>query len=115
MKDTTRRTFLSTGAAAAASLISCGGKPGRRPNVVLVMTDDPGFLATFTLHGNEHLKTPHTDRVAREGVQFTQFQVCPVCAPTRASLMTGRYNLPDRCRGYVAGTGHDALRRNHIG
>jgi arylsulfatase A-like enzyme len=62
-----------------------------RPNVILIMSDDQGY-GDLSLHGNPHLKTPHIDRIAREGAQFTQFQVCPVCSPTRASLMTGRYN-----------------------
>src|SRR5689334_17674883 len=63
----------------------------RRPNVVLIITDDQGF-GDVAIHGNTQIRTPNMDRVAREGVQFTQFQVCPVCSPTRSSLMTGRYN-----------------------
>ena len=62
-----------------------------RPNVVLVMTDDHGY-GDFGVHGNKHIRTPHLDRFAREGVQFTRFYVSPVCSPTRASLMTGRYH-----------------------
>jgi arylsulfatase A-like enzyme len=63
----------------------------RAPNVVLIITDDQGF-GDLSLHGNDKLSTPHIDSLARDGVEFTQFQVSPVCAPTRASLMTGRYN-----------------------
>jgi arylsulfatase A-like enzyme len=55
------------------------------------MTDDQGY-GDLSIHGNTHLKTPNTDAIGREGVQFTQFQVCPVCSPTRSSLLTGRYN-----------------------
>lgn len=58
---------------------------------MLVITDDQGY-GDLSLHGNPHLKTPNMDRVGREGAQFTQFHVCPVCSPTRSSLMTGRYN-----------------------
>lgn len=80
-----RRAFLSlSGAALAAAAPD-------RPNVILIMTDDQGY-GDLSIHGNPHLQTPHMDRIAKEGVQFTQFQVCPVCSPTRASLMTGRYN-----------------------
>ncbi len=63
----------------------------RLPNVVLVLTDDQGY-ADLGCHGNPHLKTPNIDRFAAEAVEFTRFYVSPVCAPTRASLMTGRYN-----------------------
>lgn len=63
---------------------------GKRPNVVLIITDDQGY-GDLSLHGNPHLQTPHTDSVGREGVQFTQFHVNPVCSPTRSSVMTGRY------------------------
>ncbi|MBM3812506.1 MAG: arylsulfatase [Acidimicrobiia bacterium] len=63
----------------------------RPPNVIILITDDQGY-GDLSLHGNPHLKTPFQDRIGHEGVQFTQFQVSPVCSPTRASLMTGRYN-----------------------
>src|SRR5829696_3494786 len=63
----------------------------RPPNVVLIITDDQGY-GDLSIHGNEKLKTPHIDRFATESVRFTQFCVAPVCTPTRASLMTGRYH-----------------------
>ena len=83
----TRRSLLRSAAFAAPVF----AQSRRRPNVVLIITDDQGY-GDLSLHGNPHLKTPNTDAIARDGIQFTQFQVCPVCAPTRASLMTGRYN-----------------------
>jgi arylsulfatase A-like enzyme len=55
------------------------------------VTDDQGF-GDLSCHGNPHLRTPHLDRLAQDGAQFTQFHVSPVCSPTRSSLMTGRYN-----------------------
>ncbi len=61
------------------------------PNIVLVMSDDQGF-GDLGIHGNEKVQTPTFDRFGREGVQFTRFYVCPVCSPTRASLLTGRYH-----------------------
>ena len=82
-----RRKFLSTSVAAPAML----AQRVRRPNVIILITDDQGF-GDLSLHGNPHLKTPHLDSIGADGVQFTQFQVCPVCSPTRSSLMTGRYN-----------------------
>lgn len=63
-----------------------------RPNVILIMTDDQGF-GDLGFYGNPHIKTPTIDRFAEQSVRFDQFMVSPVCAPTRASLMTGRYSL----------------------
>src|SRR5688500_11443863 len=80
-----RRLFL--GASASAILAQ---SRRRRPNVILIITDDQGY-GDVSIHGNDKVRTPNMDRIAREGVQFTQFHVNPVCSPTRASLMTGRY------------------------
>ena len=66
-----------------------------RPNIILVMTDDQG-IGDLGATGNPVIETPHLDRFAEEGVQMTTFYVSPVCAPTRASLMTGRYNYRTR-------------------
>jgi arylsulfatase A-like enzyme len=55
------------------------------------MTDDQGW-GDFGFHANPHLKTPHLDRLAAASTELTSFYVSPVCSPTRASLMTGRYN-----------------------
>src|SRR5439155_15065589 len=62
-----------------------------RPNVLLIITDDQGY-GDFGFHGNPKIKTPNLDRLARASVELERFYVSPVCAPTRASLMTGRYN-----------------------
>ncbi|MCX6911400.1 MAG: arylsulfatase [Verrucomicrobia bacterium] len=64
----------------------------RRPNVVLFLTDDQGY-GDLGFHGNPHVKTPQMDAFAREAVELANFHVSPVCSPTRASLMTGRYNF----------------------
>ncbi len=82
----TRRNLLASSLAAPAL-----AQARRPPNVILCISDDQGY-GDLSLHGNQHLQTPNLDRIGTEGVQFTQFQVCPVCSPTRASLMTGRYN-----------------------
>lgn len=64
--------------------------PPPRPNIVLVITDDQGW-AQLGMRGDPVLQTPHIDRLARGSVELTRFYVSPVCAPTRASLMTGRH------------------------
>jgi arylsulfatase A-like enzyme len=61
------------------------------PNVVLILTDDQGF-GELGATGNPLVRTPHIDRLAAQGVSLSAFHVMPVCSPTRACLMTGRYN-----------------------
>lgn len=60
------------------------------PNILIIMTDDQGW-GDLSLHGNANLHTPHIDNLAANGVQFDRFYVDPVCSPTRAVLLTGRY------------------------
>jgi arylsulfatase len=64
----------------------------QHPNVILIITDDQGY-GDLGFTGNPHVKTPELDNFARESIRFNQFYVSPVCAPTRSSLMTGRYSL----------------------
>jgi arylsulfatase A-like enzyme len=63
----------------------------RQPSVVLILTDDQGY-GDLGCHGNPQIRTPHLDDFARQSVRLSQFHVCPVCSPTRSSLLTGRYN-----------------------
>lgn len=62
-----------------------------KPNIVVIVADDLGY-ADVGWHGTE-IKTPNLDKLAKEGVRLEQFYVQPVCSPTRASLMTGRYPM----------------------
>jgi arylsulfatase A-like enzyme len=66
-----------------------------RPNVLLIVGDDQGW-GDVGVHGNDKIHTPNIDRLAQQGMELTRFYVSPVCAPTRASLMTGRYNYRTR-------------------
>ena len=81
---------------AAASLLAWSGAaaapaPGKRPNVLVIITDDQGY-GDLACHGNPVIRTPNLDQLAKESVRLTNFYVSPVCSPTRASLMTGRYH-----------------------
>lgn len=72
-------------------LVCCYGQDGTpaKPNFVLIVADDLGF-ADLSLNGSEQIPTPHIDRLARSGVNFTEGYVSsPVCSPSRAGLMTG--------------------------
>lgn len=62
----------------------------RPPNVIIIVSDDQGW-GDFSGNGNENLSTPNLDRLANEGASFERFFVQPVCSPTRAEFLTGRY------------------------
>ena len=80
-----------------AAITCIGGAHGQaagtaRPNIIIVLADDLGY-GDLGCQGNPRVQTPHLDAFSRQAVQLTHFYVSPVCAPTRASLMTGRYNF----------------------
>ena len=64
----------------------------KSPNVILIITDDQGY-GDLGINKNPILKTPNIDELSSESIVFNNFYVSPVCAPTRSSLMTGRYSL----------------------
>ena len=82
-------TVIVLSVATGISALGAKADPSR-PNVILILTDDQGY-GDVGFHGNTKIKTPHLDRMAKEGVELSRFYCSPVCAPTRASLMTGRY------------------------
>ena len=106
-----RRDFLKCAAFGAMTLgarrlPASAGAGARRPNVVLVLTDDQGF-GDLSVHGNTNLHTPTIDSLGRDGATFDRFFVCPVCSPTRAELLTGRYH--PRGGVYSTSTGGERL------
>src|SRR5215213_6125592 len=63
----------------------------KKPNVILIIADDLGY-GELGCYGQKKIKTPSLDRMAREGIRFTQFYAgSPVCAPSRCCLMTGKH------------------------
>lgn len=64
-------------------------RAAERPNIVVILADDLGW-ADLACYGNTFNETPHIDRLAREGMRFTQFYAGPVCSPTRANLQSGQ-------------------------
>jgi arylsulfatase A-like enzyme len=79
-----------TGLAVLCLAVSCNPMPPERPNVIIILTDDQAY-GDFSMNGNPWVETPVIDRLARESAYLTNFYVSPVCAPTRASMLTGRY------------------------
>jgi arylsulfatase A-like enzyme len=90
-----RRQFLSKTAlglgalSLGASAFKCAAKTVARPNIILIMADDMGY-SDLGCYGSE-IPTPNIDRLANEGIRFTQFYNAARCCPTRASLLTGLY------------------------
>lgn len=117
----TRRDFLKSARCTVASLgvysilSGCGDvdfldqNSVRPPNVLLIMTDDQGW-GDIRSHGNPGIDTPVMDKLADEGARFDRFFVSPVCAPTRASLLTGRYHL--RCGTWGVTRAEETMREN---
>lgn len=84
----TRREWLRTSAAAAATPLFAAD--AARPNIVFILCDDLGY-GDLSCYGSK-IRTPNLDRMAHEGVRFTNFcSADPVCSPSRAALLTGRY------------------------
>lgn len=73
-----------------------------RPNVVVFLADDAGW-GDYSRNGNTMVRTPHIDSIAAGGVTLDRFYVCPVCAPTRAEFLTGRYHPRGGVRGVSTG------------
>ncbi len=91
--------LVAVGAAHAA-------EPGRKPNIVVILSDDQGW-GDLSVNGNTNLHTPNIDSLAKDGAIFDRFFVQPVCSPTRAEFLTGRSHT----RGGVFGvsTGGERL------
>ena len=105
----TRREFLRIAAGAASGLVAAGCNSSRfvgagetkRPNIIFILADDLGY-GDLGCYGQQQIKTPNLDRMAAEGMRFTQhYAGSTVCAPSRCSLMTGLH------------TGHTRVRANN--
>ena len=89
------RVFLPAAMILLAGCRETSHPEAGRPNIILIMTDDQGY-GDLGVTGNPVIRTPHLDRLAGGSARMESFYVSPVCAPTRASLMTGRYNYRTR-------------------
>ena len=83
-------------------LLSGVATAAAQPNVVIFLADDAGW-GDYSRNGNTQVSTPHIDSIARGGVTLDRFFVCPVCAPTRAEFLTGRYHPRGGVRGVSTG------------
>jgi uncharacterized sulfatase len=89
-----RRDFLGMVGAGAAGLAApqlAAFSADRKPNIVFILADDMGYNQ-LACDGNPFYETPHLDKLASQGMRFTDaYSAAPICSPTRASLMTGKY------------------------
>ena len=82
----------------------------KRPNIILVFIDDMGW-GDFSCFGNEAAKTPHIDRLAKEGLRFDQFYVnSPICSPSRVAISTGQYPQRWKITSYLSNRDHNTKR-----
>ena len=73
-----------------ASVAAAFAQTPERPNFIVLFADDQGW-GDLGVYGHPDIRTPHIDRMAREGMRFTSFYAAPFCGPSRAALMTGSY------------------------
>lgn len=82
----------------------CSGTDKRRTNVVLFLADDLGYMDIGANNPDSFYETPNIDKLAAQGMRFTDaYAACPVCSPTRASLMTGKYPARLGITDYIGG------------
>lgn len=95
-----RSRIVGFAVAALVLLLSLSVKGAKQPNIIYILADDLGY-GDISLFGQDHFKTPNIDRIAKEGIRFTQhYSGSTVCAPSRSCLMTGLH------------TGHTPIRGN---
>ena len=109
MTHTNRREFLRAAGAAAAglaggsALAAAAPRPKRKLNFVFLLIDDMGW-SDASCYGSTFYETPGIDRLAAEGMRFTNaYAACPVCSPTRASIMAGKYPARIDLTNFIAG------------
>lgn len=98
------RLLFAVTLAVAFAAASSARAAATRPNVVFVMTDDAGY-GDFGCYGATDIRTPHVDRLAREGVRLTDFYAMSQCSPTRAALLSGRYQQRVRIESALGSSG----------
>jgi len=118
MSPTTRREFLRRAAGGLGALAFTGSRalPGlaeaiatagrKKPNFVFFLVDDLGWR-DVGCYGTKYYETPHIDRLASQGMRFTDaYAACPVCSPTRASILTGKYPARLHVTDWIPGDNH---------
>ncbi|HSH92780.1 MAG TPA: sulfatase-like hydrolase/transferase, partial [Roseimicrobium sp.] len=87
---------------ALLSSLVTGHAASTPPNIIIMLADDAGW-GDYSQSGNTMVSTPNIDSIAKGGVSLDRFYVCPVCSPTRAEFLTGRYHPRGGVRGVSTG------------
>src|ERR1035441_9237265 len=90
-----RAGYVAAGTAVVRDLLASqaqsGASPaGKKPNIIFVLADDLG-IGGVSCYGADNFKTPNIDRLARDGTRYTHSYTAPLCGPSRACILTGRY------------------------
>src|SRR5512138_1549701 len=112
MGQMNRRSFLEQGAAWALGSTGALSAPAPRPpNFIVILIDDLGWADIHANGNTTFYDTPNVDRLASQGMRFTNgYAACPVCSPTRASIMTGKYPARLHLTDYIPGEEHPYAR-----
>lgn len=109
MPDLTRRGFMGAATGLGSAFLSRA--QSRRPNVVIIYTDDQGTLDAGC-YGSDDIRTPNIDALAKRGVRFTQAYAHTVCCPSRSQLLTGRVPQRSGVINWLSNNPRDENRRN---
>ncbi len=91
--------------------VSCRKQPAPKPNVLFILADDLGYY-DLSITGSDYYETPHIDRIAREGMTFTNgYAACQVCSPSRASIMSGKFPARHGITDWIGAPEGEAWRR----
>ncbi|MHC4736738.1 MAG: sulfatase, partial [Planctomycetota bacterium] len=102
-RDFVKMAGFGSAAMVAPKLLFAAKRSGRQPNFVFFLIDDMGFK-DIGCNGSTFYETPNIDKLAKDGMRFTDaYAACPVCSPTRASIMTGKYPVRLNLTDYLVG------------
>ncbi len=116
----TRRGFIRAAGCGLAAIgvprfAAARQRPARKPNVVLILVDDMGWV-DLGCYGSRYYETPHIDRLAQQGVRFTDaYAACTVCSPSRAAVLTGRYPVRHGITTWIRPCGRNTPTQNPSG
>ena len=85
-----RRQFLKTASYVASARALLGSQPARKPNIIFILADELG-IGNVSCYGADNFKTPYIDQLALQGTRYTHCYTAPLCGPSSALILTGRY------------------------